>query len=103
MRQPVSVHISSAPIPYCRRPTVVLRVRLDHVMDADPEVLHPAQLLHLFRRKREFGEIPDILANRPDGPVRFDAGLVPPHQLLGCGKVLGDGLLRQDMFSCLEG
>lgn len=69
-------------------------------MNIDPEMPDPAHLADLLGREQEFGHIPKVLTHSPDNLARINAGLVPLQQLPGCSHILGNGLLREDMFAC---
>ena len=58
------------------------------------------ELFDLAGGEFETTHVAEVLANRPQG--RVGQRRMPRDQLLGCGHVLGDGLLAQNVFPCRE-
>lgn len=74
-------------------------------MRIHPEILNNTHAtLHLPRSLLELGHESNILSHAPEElPVRARLAPVELQQLRGCGKVLGNGFLREDMLSCEKG
>lgn len=71
-------------------------------MVINPKILNNTQLPHLLCCIHELGKVAVILGNSPQGLGRVDTDMVPLHEFLCRCKVLGDGLLGEDMFPCQE-
>jgi hypothetical protein len=73
--------------------TVVFEVCLGHRMEIHSEVLYPTQLLHLLGSVQELCEVAEILRHPPENLFRIDMRMIPLHELLSRGKILGYGFL----------
>jgi hypothetical protein len=89
--------------PKSRPLTVVLVILFYQTVNIDPEMPDPAHLTDLLSREKELGHIPEVLTHSPDNLFRVNAGLVPLQKLPGCSHILGNRLLREDMFARKEG
>lgn len=81
---------------------MILRVRLDHILNIHPETLHPAHLAHFFCAANVLSKIAKVLCYSPTGLAGISIGLVPCHQILCCSYILGYRFLRENLFSCCK-